>query len=177
MGQANIDVTVSLMRPDELNFVASSWKRSHADAPQNSGIPSPKFYARMNRLFDEVLARPNVEVLVAHDPDQPRVILGYVCIEEQGPVLALHYAYTRHSHWRLGVCSELLRHALQGAAEADTLVYTAGSRFDGVWERWGFRRVDLNDWLRDAGRSVKGVTKPDSGSGKVRKHVKTGGVR
>ena len=138
------------MRESDLNFVASGWKRSHADAPQNAAVASPKVFARVSEQFDALLERPTAAVLVARDPERPDTLFGFVCVEQRGRTLALHYAYTRKSHKRMGVCSELLRHALQGAAEADRLVYTAGSRFDGLWERWGFRRVDLNDWLRGA---------------------------
>lgn len=138
------------MRRDDLNFVASGWKRSHAEAPQNEALPSPKFYALVSRQFDALMQRPTVAVLVARDPDRPSTLFGFVCVEQIGRTLALHYAYTRKSHKRMGVCSELLRHALQGASDADELVYTAGSRFDDLWERWGFHRVELNDWMRGA---------------------------
>lgn len=162
------------MRPDDLPFVASGWKRSHADAPQNSALAEPKYYDRVNRQFDELQRRPDVSVLVARDPERPDTLFGFVCIEQRGRTLALHYAYTRRSHKRLGVCSELLRAALQGASEADELVYTAGSRFDHVWERWGFKRIDLNDWLRG---SVKDLSSVDTARRGNSKAAKTGSVR
>jgi hypothetical protein len=117
-----------------------------------------------------------VSTLIAYDRENPRTIFGWACIEQLGRVLALHYAYTRHSHWKMGVCSELLRHALQGASDADALVYTAGSRFDALWERWGFRRVQLEDWLRQGG-AVKDLTRPDIRLRERGKVVKRGGVR
>ena len=149
------------MRESDLPFVASGWKHSHADAPQNTGIPAPKFFARINRQFDELLARPTVAVFVARDRENANTLLGFGCFEHRGPVLALHYAYTRRSHWQLGVCTDVLRHALQGASECDVLVYTAGSRFDWLWERWGFRRVELAEWLRDPEAAVKQLTRPN----------------
>jgi hypothetical protein len=135
------------MRPDELPFVAAGWKRSAQDAPQNEQIPAPEFFARMNRLVDQLLAREGVTVLVARDAERPSVLFGFACIETRGDTMALHYAYTRHSHRRLGVCVELLKHALDNS-DAELLVYTVGSRFDRLWEKWGFDRVDLGAWLR-----------------------------
>ncbi|HEX6239972.1 MAG TPA: GNAT family N-acetyltransferase [Polyangiales bacterium] len=171
MSQASIlDVEVSLMRTSDLAFVASGWKRSHADAPQNTGQPSPVVFARLNRQVDELLDRPTVAVFVARDREHPDTLLGFLCMEHRGPVLALHYAYTRRTHKRLGVCTELLKAALQGAQDCDVLVYTAGSRFDWLWERWGFLRVDLHDWLRDSEAAVKKLTGRNSA---VKSPVKT----
>ena len=145
-----IDVDVRLMRESDLPFVASGWKLSQEHAPQNENVPRPVLFARLNRQFDELRAKPTVAIFVACAPDRSDTLLGFVCMEQRGRTLALHYAYTRKSHKRQGVCSELLRHALQGASDADELVYTAGSRFDELWERWSFKRVDLNDWMRGA---------------------------
>jgi GNAT superfamily N-acetyltransferase len=162
MSRAILDVDVSLMRPGDFDYVASCWKRSQADAPQYAAIPSPKRFAQLTEHFDALLARPTVAVFVARDPGHPDTLFGFACLEHRGPVLALHYAYTRRSHRKLGVCTELLRSALQGASDADELVYTAGSRFDHVWERWGFQRRDLNDWLRHGfTREQSGLTRAD----------------
>jgi hypothetical protein len=155
-----------MMRPGDLNFVASGWKQSAADAPQNAALPRPKAFDRVGAAFEALFeasqrAPATVAFMVASDPERRDTLFGFMCLEQRGPALALHYAYTRKSHKRMGVCSELLRHALQGASDADTLVYTAGSRFDALWERWGFRRVQLEDWLRDAGGVVKDLTRPD----------------
>lgn len=154
MSRASFDV--SLMRRGDLNFVASGWKQSAVEAPQNAALPRPKAFDRVTKQFDALYAAsqretPTVVFLVARDTEAPDTLLGFACLEHRGPELALHYAYTRRSHRRLGVCSSLLLHALQGASDAGKLVYTAGSRFDHVWERWGFRRVDLGDWLRSTG--------------------------
>jgi GNAT superfamily N-acetyltransferase len=135
------------MRPDELPFVASGWKRSHRDAPQNVEVAAPAYFHRMGRMLDAVLARRGTTVLVARAPDQSSVLFGFVCTETVGDTLALHYVYTRHSHRRLGVAKALLSHVLDGSG-AERLVYTAGSRFDELWERWGFKRVELAEWLR-----------------------------
>lgn len=149
MSQA-IPVSVSLMRSADEPFVASCWKRSYRDAPQNAPIPEPKYYAAANPYVDRMLDNPDVTVLVARDPERPDTLLGFAAIELRGRTLALHYAYTRRSHRRLGVCTELLRYALQGASDADTLVYTARTRFDELWERWGFTQRDVRDWMRGA---------------------------
>jgi GNAT superfamily N-acetyltransferase len=141
-----LDLDVSPMRPDELGFVASAWKRSYSDAPANDALPLAKYYARINRQFDALMARPDVAVLVARDPERPDTLFGFVCFEP-GDEWALHYVFTRKSHRRLGVASELLRRALEGA-EPERLIYTAATRFDDVWERWGFERCDLVDWLK-----------------------------
>lgn len=144
-----LDLDVSLMRTAELGFVASGWKRSFQDAPQNASLPDAVYFARINRLFDALMARPTVSVLVARDRERPDTLLGFVCVEWADDAMALHYAFTRKSHRRLGVLTELLRRALDGC-EAERLVYTAGTRFDALWERLGFERVELVEWLREA---------------------------
>lgn len=144
-----VELEISPMRADELGFVASAWKQSYQDAPQNEAVPPAAYYARINRQFDALMARLAIKVLVARDAENRDTLLGFVCFEPTRDTLALHYTYVRRSNRRLGVASELLRSAL-GDLEPERLVYTAGTRFDPVWERWGFDRVELADWLRGA---------------------------
>lgn len=177
MSRASIDCDVSLMRDTDRHFVLSGWKRSAREAPQHQAIPSPKFFAGITRQIEALLARPTVSVFVARHHDDGDALYGFACMEQRGPALALHYVYTRQEDRRRGVCSDLLRHALQGASDADTLVYTAGSRFDAQWERWGFSRAELGEWLRGTERPVKDLIRPDIRHRQVSKTVKSGGVR
>lgn len=146
------------MQPDELAFVAKSWKLSLQDAPQNSGVRPGVFFNRANRDVDRILARPGTQVLVARDTEDPPIILGFIVVERdpERDAIALHWAYTRNNYGqgtkrtalrRRGVCSQLLEHALQGS-KSEELYYTSGSRFDALWENWGFAFVDLGYWLR-----------------------------
>ena len=124
--------------PGETSYVLSSWKKSHRDAPQNDGVPAGAYYDRMNRHVDETLEREGVRVFVARDSEHG-VILGWVCVEDLGDTMQLHYVYVRGgAHRRRGVCTALIGHALKELPKAELLAYTTRSRFDSVWESWGF---------------------------------------
>ena len=135
------------MRAYELPFVAAAWKRSQRFSPPCAPLPDPVYWERANRQFDELTKLPAVVVLVARDPENPDTLFGFGCFESRPPVLALHYMYTRDTHRELGVARALLRHVLARSKWAEQLVYTAGTRFDDLWERYGFERRPLKEWL------------------------------
>lgn len=105
-----MEVTIRPMAEEDYNFVIQSWLKSYK---HNSyfckRIRDNIYYKYHHQVITRILARDNCKVLIAADPEDSKVILGYLVYESfQGKEL-VHYAYIKTSFRGLGIGGALLR--------------------------------------------------------------------
>lgn len=89
--------------PTERNFVVSSWLRSYARAEEFRHVALDVYFAIYQPLVQSMLARSTVAI--AHTPELPGSILGWMAVEDD----VLHYALVKHRFRGLGIASWMLR--------------------------------------------------------------------
>jgi GNAT superfamily N-acetyltransferase len=108
----------------DVGLVYSSWLRSYWDArpPQVWDIPRETYFsdAGHHGVVTRLLARS--VVTVAHAPDDPDEVYGWICVGARG----LHYVYVKELWRRKGVATRLLDGAPVGVASHMTKAFRDG---------------------------------------------------
>lgn len=86
--------------PQERNLVLAGWLRTYVD--QSHGVERSVFFRMCEPLVRELLERS--KVIVAHMPDSPSAIYGWMCWERD----VLHYVCVKPRWQRLGIATWLL---------------------------------------------------------------------
>lgn len=95
----------------DLNFIYDSWLTSFRyDSAFGKSHKNSVFFPQYRRVLDEILSKPDTQTLVAHDPDNLDVVLGYL-VYEPG---ILHYVFTKEAFRKYGIAAALLQYAAQG---------------------------------------------------------------
>lgn len=90
---------------EDLNFIYSSWLKSHRDSQFAKNVPSDLYYHYQKDLIDRILERS--QVLVAVNPDLPSQIFGWSVGEQRGNIHILHYVYVKYPYRKLGIAKAL----------------------------------------------------------------------
>ena len=104
-----IEVKIREAKQEDYPFIRLTWFESFR----------PYSYLRDQRAFiQKAVLRTMIQailkrsiVLVAHDPSDTDLILGWLCWEPQVDKDVLHYAYSKGSFPRQGIFKQLLTHA------------------------------------------------------------------
>jgi GNAT superfamily N-acetyltransferase len=107
---SRLDCVIRPGRPDDLAFVVDSWTK-HAYRGQRMRTATSHVRA--------LLARATSRLVVAHVPDDPESILGWVA-GEAGPPLCIHYVYVRSLARSQGVATAMLGTVVNDAADYST---------------------------------------------------------
>ncbi len=99
--------TVRVGKPDDLAFVVDSWTK-HAHRKQRLRTATAHVRA--------LLARAGARLVVAHVPNEPDDILGWVAAEDGKPP-CIHYVYVRSVARRQGVAAKMLDASVREAIE------------------------------------------------------------
>lgn len=103
------DILTAAVRDFDLerdgNFIYHSWGNSYRDAALGAwgDIPKATYYKRVRARIDALIRR-GAEIKLAVDPDDPNIILGWMCAE--APVL--HYVYVKEAYRGQGIAMTLL---------------------------------------------------------------------
>lgn len=93
-------------KPEDLNFIYSSWQKSYqCDSYFGNSARKSIFFENYPSIVDSILARPNVDVVVACLNDNPNVILGYLVFELEN---ILHYCFVKECWRRAGIARGLV---------------------------------------------------------------------
>jgi hypothetical protein len=90
-------------------FVLSSWKKS---LREYSNLGNGAFFLLQNAVCDVVLSADPI-LFVAHPPDAPNLIVGWVCAEASPEGALLHMVYTKGWARRQRVAARLADAALE----------------------------------------------------------------
>ena len=108
--------------PEDMDFIADSWRRSYDDSPWTRCPGGLKEYiATQSQVIQQCLRTSKVLVAYPQAPENvPSQIMGWLC--HRGPVL--HYVYVKAPFRRHGIGSELLTKAIMWDPAAATLFST-----------------------------------------------------
>lgn len=89
---------------DDQGFVFSTWlKGLRFGNPQMAKVPARTYFREQHKVITNIIIR-GATVLVAHPPDEPGVIVGYV-VAEPG---VLHWLHVKNAFREMGVGRRLL---------------------------------------------------------------------
>lgn len=130
--QANellLEYVIRPMLPEDLAWVARSWKLSLRFGPQYRRLPPNKAFATINTLVDALLESPHTGIIVACDArEDVQTLFGFLA--HTGSVL--HYVQTRRHFRRNGICRALMEHV-----EPPLERYTTHSQHDAIFDKAG----------------------------------------
>lgn len=116
----------------DVPFLASTWKQSFKfDSPWANRIRWQAFSAGHGPVIQRLLERS--ATLVACDPEREEDILGYLVFEPAPKIV--HYAYTKPSFRRAGVCRALLNASGLPADLAGVTITHATNKWFGSLEK------------------------------------------
>lgn len=100
------DIEIREATINDLPFIYSTWLRSYRYASQFAKkLSNAVFYEMHHKVIDGFIARGG-KVSIAHPKDEPGVILGYICVEPNQPLV--QYVYVKKAFRKLGIAKSLL---------------------------------------------------------------------
>lgn len=81
----------------DLEFVVAAWVESYRMSHFSGPIPMPLYRSHMTEYVRWMLARPGIEVLVAHKPGEspPDDVYGWLCMENDMPMRVRRFDHQR----------------------------------------------------------------------------------
>jgi GNAT superfamily N-acetyltransferase len=136
---------------EDTALIFSTWLKSCAESPQYRHIGRDLYFAVQHGIIESYIADAACAWLIAHDPENPRFVYGYLC----GQVLTrasesvsptIHFVYVKKTFRRLGVASELvtLMGATKHAAPITTTWTPRGEQLLSAMEI----KANYNPWLQ-----------------------------
>lgn len=118
----------------DIPFIYSSWLKSFKhDSALGKSMRSSVYFEQYRSVIDLLLE--DSQTFVAHLPDEPNVIIGYIVFEsyEMNPTAAIHYAFVKESFRRMGILTSLLNcidssKSLQYTHKTNTFIKILGLR-------------------------------------------------
>lgn len=111
----NADVKVRLKVDGDTSFLLNSWLKSYYHSSYFCKRIREKIYYRFHHeVITRILGQPNTKVLIASDPIDTSVILGYLVYNEFECKPLIHYAYVKGAFRQMGIATTLIK-----AAELD----------------------------------------------------------
>lgn len=113
---------VRIYNPDEDKaFVYASWLNSYKYSSYFAKRIHPHiFFKGHQKVIDHLLAKPLIQVLVAHPKDDENTMLGYLCYERDQDLKAVvHFVYVKDTFKKMGVaralfdCAEIATNAMK----------------------------------------------------------------
>lgn len=89
---------------DERNMFFSDWVRSYREAAAVHGCPSAVYDKEQRALIDRLLARRDVSVICAVNPEDQTQVYGWCCAEPG----IVHYLYVKSIYRQHGLATAML---------------------------------------------------------------------
>ncbi len=107
---------------DDIPFIYSTLLRSYRyDSDLGKSTSKSVFFENYQLVLDKILANPDTQILVACNPAEQNVILGYLIHEPT----TLHYVFVKEAFRQLGVATALYTFAFD---ELDSVSVTHVTR-------------------------------------------------
>ena len=105
-----IDLGIRAQQPEDIPFIFATWLWCVAlCSPGKHSAKSRTAYRQHRRVVESILSRS--ATLVAHLPDDPNIIIGYICVEKLPAPSArpvIHFLYVKGPWRNMGVGKLLL---------------------------------------------------------------------
>lgn len=95
--------------PDDKDYVEATWLRHYWEEGIGlSSVDREVFYRCQRKIIQRLMAKHTT--IVAYDPADPRVIVGFITGDDYPSATIVHYAYVRFKLRRFGVGKAMLEH-------------------------------------------------------------------
>lgn len=126
------------MNPEaDLNFILSAWLQSYKTSEFAHHIPKNVYYPHHQELISQILLKETNHTMVACDPIDSSLILGFITFSTKAPII--FYCYVKHSFRKFGLGSALMDHVLATVKvpESDFVMVThKPKRWSSLTRRW-----------------------------------------
>lgn len=105
----NQDIKIRKSNNDDFSYILVSWARHFKFSSIFARKISPAIYfSNHHKVIKKILNRKTTHVLIAHLPDDPDVIIGYLVYEGVESRPTIHMIYVKRAFRKFGVATELL---------------------------------------------------------------------
>lgn len=99
-------------REKDVPFIMATWLRNYKNSSYFAKrISNSVYFNWHHKLLEALLKRESAEVIVAHPPGEPDVILGYMVTEMVGGEQVIHYVYVKQVFRNMGIAKGMLEHS------------------------------------------------------------------
>jgi ribosomal protein S18 acetylase RimI-like enzyme len=89
-------------------FIFSNWLRHYKNRSYFAKrIRNSIFYKWHHLVIEKILDRPNTLSLIAHPPEEPEVILGFMISEAWPDGSVIHFVYIKPQFKKMGIAKKL----------------------------------------------------------------------
>ena len=103
----------------DVSFIIHSWLHSFREGDMVEGVPNQVYFHNHHKVIESILKRATVLVLCL--PEDPNVILAWICVEAHENGLVIHYLYVKNEFRKNRLGSKLLAEVL--TSEAPPVVF------------------------------------------------------
>lgn len=128
---------------DDVALVMNSWMKSHRESDECKHLDYALYHRMFRPIVVNILTRSSV--IIATNPDDDQHIYGYAVVEYTDTDTILHYAYTKYTFRRFGVCTQLLEFAVPKLREVPTFITSIGKTFPALQDKFN---LAYNPFLR-----------------------------
>ena len=134
MTKIEMPVDIRTGQAEDVAFIMNSWLKAHRESDECRYIDYALYYKHLRPLVVNILTRSSV--FVAANPDDLGQIYGYVVVEYTEHDTILHYAYTKYTFRRFGVCKQLLEFAIPELGKTPIFATFAGKQYPALKDRF-----------------------------------------
>lgn len=128
---------------EDVAFVLNSWIKAHRESDECRHVDYALYHKHIRPIVVRILSRASV--VMAVNPEDANHIYGYAVVEYTDEDTILHYAYTKYTFRRFGVCTQLLEFAIPKLRETPTFITFIGKQFPAVQTHFN---LSYNPWMR-----------------------------
>ncbi len=88
--------------PNDLSYIYDTWLNTWRTNPYAGCVPNHLYFDTQRSTIASLLARGS-NLRIAHLPESPELIQGWVCYEYKDSHTILHYLYTRDPYMAPGI--------------------------------------------------------------------------
>lgn len=103
------DIAFRSMEKKDHNFILNSWLKSYRNSDFAKDMANPVYFTNHTHVIANLVARSNV--IIAHNPEFPDQIYGYIVFECPEDVAIIHYIYVKFPYRKFKIGSTLFRFA------------------------------------------------------------------
>lgn len=143
-------ITHRPFEPDDRNFIVNSWVASYRDSDTAGMIQVDDWYAVMIPQVNKVLAKPDVETIVACGQSDTSHLYGFICFDRADNPPLVYYVFVKSAYRRNGIAKGLFDAA--GIRPDSVFHYVCST----PWASRLERKMPLARWMPRRGRVPQG---------------------